>query len=447
VIKKALSFAALAAIVSFTGCSSLQRGGIDGALPAAPDAGAPGPVGKYIKHVVIIVQENRTFDNLFENYPGADTSPTGLTSKGKTVHLKPIVFEKQDMIHDWASALRDWDNGKMDGFDTNILEGGAPAGLYSYSYVKRALTAPYWTMAKQYVLGDHMFATMFGQSYTAHLDLVASTTNIKPDLAVINDPSAQPWGCDAPGGTFVQTLNQHRVITPATPFPCFSQFGTMKDTMDVKHVSWRYYQPASNPLWSAFDSVRNVRYGPDWNANVGKSGTEILTAATSGQLPSVSWVIPDWLNSDHPAAGSDTGPSWVAAVVNEIGQGPDWKSTAIFIVWDDWGSWYDNVPPPQLSFVGLGMRVPVLVVSPYAKKGYVSHTQYEFGSILKFTELAFNLKPIGPPGFGYTDTRANPMLDAFDFTQAPRAFKKIPAKYPTSYFLKQTPSGKPTDDY
>jgi phospholipase C len=441
--------AMVAALLASGGCAG-SGAPSSGALPQTAAAGAGQPIGKYIKHVVIIVQENRTFDNLFAGYAGANAPMTGMTSGGKSVPLKAIGFLKKDMIHSWQYALIDYDKGKMDGFDQNVLSAGGapgpPAGLFAYSYVKRNLVAPYWTMAKQYVLADHMFATMFGQSFTGHLDLIASTTNLSPTEAVINDPTAQPWGCDAPAGTTVTLISSKGKIATG-PRPCFTQFHTMADTLDAKHVSWKYYTPAvASTLWSAFDAIHNVRYGPDWTKNISVPQTNVLTDAANGTLPAVSWVIPDWLASDHAAAGSDTGPSWVAAVVNAVGQGPDWNSTAIFVVWDDWGSWYDNVAPPQMSFVGLGIRVPCIVISPYAKKNYVSHTQYEFASMLKFSEEAFGLAPLGPPSFGYTDTRANDMLDAFDFTQAPRAFKKIPAKYPASHFLMQAPSDQPPDN-
>ncbi|HTX58168.1 MAG TPA: alkaline phosphatase family protein, partial [Verrucomicrobiae bacterium] len=166
-----------------------------------------------------------------------------------------------------------------------------------------------------------------------------------------------------------------------------------------------------------------------------------------GKLPAVTWVVPDAIDSDHPGDASDTGPSWVASVVNAIGQGPDWKSTAIVVVWDDWGGFYDSEPPPQLDFTGLGIRVPCIVISPYAKKHYVDDTQYEFGSILKFIEQTFGLPPLGPTALGYTDTRATSITNAFDFTQAPRSFTPIPAPYPPSYFLHRPPSHKPPDDY
>jgi len=165
------------------------------------------------------------------------------------------------------------------------------------------------------------------------------------------------------------------------------------------------------------------------------------TDASKGKLPSVAWVIPDGINSDHAGFGrSDKGPSWVAGVVNAIGQGSDWNSTAIIILWDDWGGWYDHVAPPQLDYAGLGFRVPMIVVSPYAKSGYVSSTQYEFGSVVKFVEEAFGLGSLGTD-----DQRANSIDDMFNFSAKPRAFNPINAKYSRSFFERQPPSNVPVD--
>jgi phospholipase C len=156
----------------------------------------------------------------------------------------------------------------------------------------------------------------------------------------------------------------------------------------------------------------------------------------------MSWVIPDNENSDHPGTGADTGPSWVAAVVNAIGQSSYWKSTAIIVVWDDWGGWYDHVPPPKTDFGGLGLRVPMIVVAPYAKRGYVSHNQYEFGSIVQFIEDNWSM-----PRLGTTDVRAASFVnDFFDFKRPASAFVPIAAKYTQAYFEHQKPSGRPVDD-
>jgi phospholipase C len=171
----------------------------------------------------------------------------------------------------------------------------------------------------------------------------------------------------------------------------------------------------------------------------------VLVDAASGKLPAVAWVVPDYLWSDHPSAGTPYGPSWVAAVVNAIGASRDWKSTAIVVVWDDWGGWYDNVPPPQVDFRGLGIRVGCIIISPYVRP-HVSHTTYEFGSILKFIEQTYGLPFLGKASDGYTDARATSILDSFDFTLHPRKFRAIPAPYPPSFFTKHAPSLRAPDD-
>jgi len=148
----------------------------------------------------------------------------------------------------------------------------------------------------------------------------------------------------------------------------------------------------------------------------------------------VSWITPTCANSDHAGCGSNTGPSWVASLVNAIGKSPYWSSTAIFIFWDDYGGWYDDVPPPLVDYDGLGIRVPLLVISPYAKRGYVSHTQYEHGSILQFAEDRFGL-----PRLAASDTRANSLDDCFDFNAPPRPFVPIAAPHDEAFFRHQPP--------
>jgi phospholipase C len=221
----------------------------------------------------------------------------------------------------------------------------------------------------------------------------------------------------------------------------------MARTLDAAGISWKIYatKVLDAGFWEPFEAIKAVRYGPDWSKDIIAPQTRILTDPKEGKLASVTWVTPSAVDSDHPAYFSDRGPSWVASVVNAIGECSYWKSTAIVVLWDDWGGWYDNAPPPQLDFRGLGIRVPCLIISPYARQGYVSHTQYEYGSILKFMEEAFSLSPLGPTSHGYTDTRASSISDSFDFKKAPRAFTPIPAKYPMSRFLSEPPSNEPVD--
>ncbi len=449
-LARGLCVAVLLALTT-AACSSAGTGGSSPPTFPPPTQGPPqhGPEGKYLKHIVVVVQENRTFNDIFAGFKGADTSMYGYTHTGARVRLRAITFKGPDIFHNWGNAMADWHGGRMDGFDRSLYTDGKPAGTYVYAYLARKQVAPYWTMAREYALADRMFPTMFGPSFTAHIDLIASTTNLGPGEAEVDGPTGQPWGCDAPKGAQTFLLDSQRIESGGGPFPCFTQYDTMADTLDGAGVTWKYYAPdaryALGRLWSPFAAIRSVRYGPDWNRNIVSPQTTVLTDAANGRLPQVSWVIPDGADSDHAGSQSDKGPSWVASVVNAIGESPDWNTTAIVVLWDDWGGWYDNVAPPQLDFVGLGIRVPCIIISPYAKSGYVSHTRYEFGSVLKFIEETFDLPSLGPADRGYTDTRAHSLADSFDFKQQPRAFHPIPAPYPLEYFVTQPPSGVPPD--
>ena len=456
---KRLHPAVALAVAVASGCSSPATATGPGALPAAPAVRtdpAALSAGRYIKHVVIVIQENRSLENFFAGWPGADAPMSGGYKACKTcaprqLSLHQTNFKGTDLVHSYQGAMVSIDGGTMDGFGLPLLGANRPTGTVAYAYVAHNLIAPYRTMASEYTLADHMFPDELGASFTGHLNAIAGTTDLTPIKALVDMPTSGPWGCDAPEGTETWTVDPTRTVRLNGPFPCLSQFRTMADTLDAAQVSWKYYEPQVNGgqgSWSAFDAIENVRYGPDWDRSVlaATPQTLALTDPAQGKLPSVAWVTPDFHDSDHLNSQSDTGPSWVAAVVNAVGKSPNWSSTAIVVVWDDWGGWYDNAKPPNLDFRGLGIRVPCLIISPYARKHYVSHTVYEFSSILKFVEQTFRLPPLGPTSAGYTDTRANSIVDSFDFTQAPRKFVQIPAKYPTSYFLTKAPSYLPLDD-
>jgi phospholipase C len=193
---------------------------------------------------------------------------------------------------------------------------------------------------------------------------------------------------------------------------------------------------------NAFDVIAAVRYGPEWQTNISMPQTKIFKDISAGTLPAVSWVIPDYADSDHPGPKIDNGPSWVSSVVNAIGESRYWDSSAIIVVWDDWGGLYDNRAPEQLGFGGLGFRVPALIVSPYAKAGYISKTNYEFGSILKYIEDNWDLGSLGT-----SDKRAKSIIDCFNYQQRPLPFTAIPSKHDKSYFLHRKPSYLPIDTY
>jgi phospholipase C len=457
---------ALLAMLATASCSGIPNGSaIDSpALRASRAAHAPSATTP-IQHVVLLVQENRSFDNFFSTFPGADGTTTGREGS-KTIPLhRAHLYERCDFGHAYNGFIRDYNGGKMNGFGQ---EGGShncpgKAGRKVFQFVNTKEIAPYWTMAQQYVLADQMFQTQGSGSFTAHQDLIRGNTTIDANqtISLADFPSAAPWGCNAPKGTKTSLLapdasgHIHFEYNHG-PFPCTSDFPvsgsyeTMRDLLDAAGVTWKYYTPpmmGEGRYWNAFDMISSVRYGPEWESNIIKNEKTILTDITSGALPAMSWLIPDEQNSDHPASGSDTGPSWVASVVNTVGESPYWQSTAIIVVWDDWGGFYDHVKPPfRDKWGGLGFRVPMLVISPYAREtsssqtGYVSHTQYEFGSILRFIEDNWSLGSLGT-----TDQRATSIGDSFDFTQQPRPFTPIASKYPRAYFEHQRPSYKPVD--
>ncbi len=429
-------------------------------MPHSPAPPAHKTSSAFISHIVVVIQENRSFDDLFATFPGADGATQGLL-KGSSgdvyVPLKEVdLAERCDFGHGYRGFLKNYDGGKMDGFG---LTGNKCGGdhLAAYQYVNPQQIAPYWILAQQYVLADHMFQTQGSGSFTAHQDLIAGGTTINPDrtITLVDYPTASPWGCDAPPGTRTTKLrwgNSHLWFRfQKGPFPCLT-YPTLRDLLDAKSVSWKYYSPpvagGTGAIWNAFDAIEAVRYSNEWGSNVTNSDTQIFTDISRGRLPAVSWVIPDRENSDHPSSPGDAGPSWVASIVNAVGESPYWANTAIIIVWDDWGGFYDHVPPPFLDhFGGLGFRVPMIVVSAYAPRGisssyYVSHTQYEFGSILKFIENTFELGRLHT-----TDARATSIEeDCFDFSSPPRVFQQIPSSYSESYFLRQRPSYEAVDD-
>lgn len=422
-------------------------------LPQIPLPATHGASAR-IKHIVIVIQENRSFDNLFAGFPGANAPLFGYTNTGVKVPLQPASFVDGtacDIDHYFKNGVTDYDNGKMDGFNLNTTAPGCTLAHLPLSHLNRSEVKPYWTMAKRYVLADHMFPTEIGPSFTAHLTLIAGTADLSPTRSEADVPTdSEPWGCDAPSGTATYTVDATRVVNDNGPAPCFSQFRTMADTLDAAHLSWKYYAPAIGAsdrglIWSSFDAISNVRYGSDWSTHVSSPPTKILTDAEHGDLANVSWVVPDYAWSDHPSAGSPYGPSWVAAIVNAIGKSSAWSSTAIVVIWDDWGGFYDNVPPPQRDFRGLGIRVGCIIISPYVRP-HVSHTVYEFGSILHFVEQTFNLPPLGSEANGYTDRRAKSIRDSFDFSQNPRAFKPIPAPYSATFFKRHAASMRVPDN-
>jgi phospholipase C len=394
-----------------------------------------------IQHVVVIMQENRSFDNMFNGFPGADTVQSG-SNKGTTVQLQPVPLEHNiDVDHTHPGWWADWDGGLMDGFAHIAPWLKYPTPDFAYAYVPQSETVPLWTLASAYTLADRMFQSNTGPSFAAHQYMIAGqSADTDENPAGGGDTSV--WGCDAPAAATVAMLGPNGTDLPGV-FPCFD-YQTLVDILDGNGVSWRYYAPAvgkAGYVWSAFDAIRRVRFGSEWTTNVISPDTQVLTDIQNGELAQVTWVVPDNAYSDHPGGGTAEGPDWVANVTNAIGASQFWNSTAILISWDDWGGWYDHVPPPQVDNMGLGFRVPLIVVSPWAQHGYISHQQHEFGSFLHFTEEMFNL-----PSLNTRDAISDDLSDCFDFTQTPQPYVQIPVQWGPKAFLKMKPSSKPPDD-
>lgn len=449
---RALCFApALAAIAA---CGALGTP----ANPLARSAPASGSPSSPIAHVVLVIQENRTFNDFFATFPGADGTTTGRIAQSSGCYIdsaQTIALKKSNLVttHDLNHSYQGYraarDAGAMDGFDRALFGDGLPECTYPYQYTDPAQIAPYWTLAKTYALAEHMFTTQGSSSFTAHQDLIAGGTVVAPHEAMINLPTCSGdkciWGCDAPKKTHTSLISRDDVFSPGKgPFPCL-KYATLRDLLDAKSVSWKYYVPpmccdVNGRLMSAFDAISAVRYSPEWTTNVVTPQTQIFDDVANGTLPAVSWLVPDSDDSDHPGEPQDDGPSWVASVVNAIGESAYWKSTAIVIVWDDWGGLYDGAAPPQHGYGGLGFRVPAIVVSAYAKPGYISRTQYEFGSILKYIEQNWGLGSLGT-----SDARAKSIADCFDYSAPPRTFTPISSSRSKAYFLKRRPSFRAVD--
>jgi phospholipase C len=399
--------------------------------------------------VVVIVQENRTPDNLFHGLPGADIANTGVNSQGQVITLAPVHLSNgYDLDHSHKAFVQMYDNGKMDGADKIAVTcgkgvPGCPNSNPHFRYVYPSDVAPYFQMAEQYTFADQMFQTNQGPSFPAHQFILSGTsapTATSPLFAAEN-----PFGGNGGAGCAASSDARVLLIDPlgnesSMMYPCF-EHPTLVDLLDSAGISWLYYTPTAGTIWTAPDAIKHLRYGPDWGKVI-VPATWILTNIARGKLAQVSWVIPTDTASDHAMINDGSGPAWVASIVNAIGKSKYWANTAIFITWDDWGGWYDHVPPPIINSYEYGFRVPLIVVSPYANRGYVSHVQHDFGSILRFIEEDFNL-----PSLGYADMPADDLLDCFNFNQTPIPYSAVKAAKDASFFINDPrPPGPPDDD-
>jgi phospholipase C len=414
-----------------------------------------------IQHIIFIVQENHSFDNYFGTYPNANGFPSALaipldpneTALGSVSpfhldvnqqvlivgdELPPGISDPSeldpvganttapyhlnsesigtDINHSWQAAHMAYDNGKMDGFVA------AEKTTLTMGYYDRRDIPNYWAYADNFVLDDNFFSSLMGPSLPNHL-YIASGTNGPTTLD-------EKWILE--GGVVNNPGNTGLGVTEIQGGISFS-WATLAQELSNGNVSWMWYTGSVNPLkpsiWDVLPLFIFFQNHPNELSDHVKNTQNFISDVQNGRLPAVSWIIPGVWHppdlpqvcargagvSEHPPARSDCGMDYVTYLVNQVMESQYWRSTALVITWDDYGGFYDHVPPPQIDKYGEGFRVPALVVSPWAKHGYVDHTMYEFGSLLKLAEVNFNL-----PTLGTRDVKANDMMNSFDFNQSPQ---------------------------
>jgi phospholipase C len=432
------------------------------------------------QHVVVIFQENRTPDNLFQGLCGPNRTlcPTpydlqnfGIDNKGNTILLtqEPLGLS-HDPDHSHPGFVKQCDLNttaiqcRMDGLSST----GCPTNC-SFQFVNPSDVGPYIKMAQQYGWANFMFQTNQGPSFPAHQFIFGGTS--APDansdhggiFASENMSGGSIAGCIATQGTTVKLIRPPG-IEDMSIFPCF-EHNTIPDILP-SGLTWRYYTAGAGSIWTAPNAIRHICgpnqpfggqcVGSEWVNNVDLDPTHVLTDIGACNLRNVTWVIPTGKNSDHPGNNQNGGPSWVASIVNAIGNSTScdggtgyWHNTAIFITWDDWGGFYDHEPPTLLvqpeGDYQYGFRVPLVVVSAYTPVGYVNNARHDFGSILRFIEHNVGIME---GTLTFADQRAaNDLTGFFNLSQTPRVFVPISAPKGLKYFLNDhSPVTDPDDD-
>jgi phospholipase C len=461
--------AAILGVATLAGVATFVRGASSHDAPRAPAARRAG-IHK-IKHIVVVMQENRSFDSYFGTYPGADGIPMDrgeplVCNPDPKTHIcvEPFHDPRDRNVggpHNHLNAVHDINHKQMDGFvwqQRAVLhkscrrpnEPGcsiSPNRIDVMGYHDAREIPNYWAYARRFVLQDHMFQPNTSWSLPAHLFAVS-------EWSARCSKRGDPMSC------------VNAIQSPASPPGEPQSDGTRPDyawtdltyLLHKHHVSWRYYvfkggEPDCEDDGAMFCKAKkqNARTPGIWNPlpwfttvhqdhqlrNI-QSVSHFFKAAKHGHLPAVSWVIPNDKVSEHPPALVSRGQAWVTSLVNAVMRGPNWKSTAIFVTWDDWGGFYDHVVPPVVDRNGYGLRVPGLVISPYARRGFIDHQILSFDAYAKFIEDDFlNGERLDPTSDGRPDPRPDvrenaPLLGNlvkdFNFRQKPRAELLLPSR-------------------
>lgn len=326
-----------------------------GGSPWAAGTSSPGPAAG-VSHVLILMQENHSFDNYFGTFAGADGFPPGLTVEGITpFHLPQAVTGNPP--HSAAAARAAMNGGRMDRF-VRVAGRPEPMGFYDSRDIPN-----YWAYAKRFALADHFFSSFAGPTLPNHLFAVAARS------AGITRNVGSP-----PGGAFT--------------------FPSLADALQARGVSWKSYVGQKDPL--RFGPLNPLAGFSSLKKNTGSfAGTgQLFEDLRSGTLPAVAWIFPSEEDSEHPLTDPRIGMWYVTAIANALMKSSSWGSTVLVVTWDEYGGFYDHVPPPARDGMTLGPRVPALVISPFARPGSVDHTTYDFTSILRYVEELFHVPPL-----------------------------------------------------
>jgi phospholipase C len=367
-----------------------------------------------IKHIVFIIKENRTYDSYFGSYNknGADGSTLVKISNGTSVQAGHLPDSTPlDICHDWKCTISDMNFGKMDHFDTD-RSCTANGRLICASQMTVADLPNYYAYADSFVLADRFYSSIHATSFPNHMYTIAATSaGVISQATLASAPSKVEVGCQADQGSTAQQIDSYGNLT--TQYPCY-EIPTLGDLLTAAGVTWRSYAPP-NIAYNAYIGINHIYNNPAvWNATWAPD-TQFVTDVKNGTLPAVSWIVTLGGN-EHPPISTCYGQNWAVQQINAVMQSTQYwidEPTAIVMTWDDFGGFADHVTPPVEDMFGLGPRTPTLVISPFSKPGYVTHTQLEASSVLKFIEERFGL-----PSLGGRDLIANDMSDSFNFSQA-----------------------------
>jgi phospholipase C len=402
----------------------------------APATGPQSEARSHIDHVFIILKENHTYDNYFATYPGANGCRSATNSRGETVPLTKFVT-KADLPgpNTWDAAHTGWNGGKMDQFDL-AATGKVWGDLEKFNHGPFTVFAPlsgtpdgpvkyYWQLAQRGVLCDNYFTSLMGESSPNHMYTLAATSAGRISN---EDPVKRTAKVLDKDGTIREHESHWTVEEIPTALPNELErrgltwsFLVEKTHGELVKKTLDYFYDVNDGAASCIDCIAGLPDFDQRSITITDMDTGLASYLKRNDVGNVTWIVPARVHSEHPGLSEvPAGVDWTQSVVNEIGKSQYWGRCAIFITWDDFGGFYDHVPPPQVDYLGLGFRVPCLVVSPYAKKGFVDHTQLEHSSLCKFAETLFGL-----PAMTARDAAAGDMMEAFDFKQTPRKYSEF----------------------